>query len=169
MAIRVKATVTYDNNPLWHKGATHTEIVREFVKFIRRALDQGKKLATANTPTGATANLKGTIATPTHQLGPKEYKGEVAWTASYAGTVARGSGPRTVSLAKLRPWSAAVLGDEEAAEAVQRGIQRNGTPSPRNPRSGLNMDDKTFTQWNPKAIQLFESAVVRIVSRLNRS
>lgn len=141
-------------------------IHREMVTFLSRALRRGKELAVRLTPTGATAHLKGSIVNPIGKTGPVDFTGDVAWTATYAGTVDRGGPPRRVPLTKLRPWASAVLGNEKAAIPVQKAIRQRGTPSPAHPDPGKGMELRLKQQWEPIVCDLFVSACRKMEKRL---
>lgn len=144
-----------------------TAIQQELRLAMANALRAGKKIAQNLTPQGATGNLKGSIVTKQAKGRKQVFGGKIEWTAAYAPIVNNGGPPRAVQIGRLRAWAAAVLGDAGAARAVQSSIMRTGTPSPNNPRPGLNMDTRTEEQLQPILDRLLRGVVDRVARRLN--
>lgn len=162
----VKTEIDFQALEDWHRRAVNVFKVG-MSRALSKSVKQGRRLAEELTPIGGTGFLRASITATTPEEGPVNYKGTVAWQAPYAGTVARGAGPRKVSLARLEVWSAVVLADKGAASAVQGAIERNGTPSPRHPNPGLEMDTRLERQWEPIVCEIFEQACDTMVRVLN--
>ena len=167
MALRTKVSFQFDDSPVFDPPKLGGITKREFTAFIKRALRTGQKIAKDLTPQGATGNLKGRIVANFTASGPVDFRGEIVWDTPYGRTVARGGGPRRVALSKLKPWVAAVLGeDEDVAKTIQKSIERIGTPSPRSPLRGLNMDDRTTEQWEPEVQKIFAIMAEKVARRI---
>lgn len=156
----------FPNDPIFRDGGVKRVVFEEMTKFMREALRDGKNIGAPLTPVGGTGDLVKSLGSKFTEQGPVDFKGEVAWRASYAQTVARGGPPRLVNRAKLAQWADAVLGSDQDTDFIQAAIRRQGTPSPRHPNPGTNMDVKLFDQWEPRVCDLFERMACRIAQRL---
>lgn len=163
--VRVEVEFPKDS-PIFQPSGVSRVVFKEFSRFMRAALKVGENLADLETPRGATEGLINSLGTEITKSGPLEFRGEVAWGAPYASTVARGGPPRFVDLGRLVAWADAVLGAGQDAEFIQAAIKLQGTPSPRHPKPGLDMDVRMFKEWEPRACKLFEETCVRISTRL---
>ena len=89
------------------------EIANEFVNQLKR-----------EAPVGATGDLQRSF-----QIF-RQSSGEIVLGSrlGYAQAVQEGRGPHTPDFEQIRLWARRKLGDEDAAGAVFRSIQQNGTP-----------------------------------------
>jgi len=169
MARSIQARITFDlkSFPAMFRKKEVRPIVQDTLDtFVISALKIGKVKAQQLTPVGATGNLKGSIITE-FAKGRRALKvGFIRWTAPYSKTVDEGGPPRKVNISRLRAWSAAVLGDEDAARDVQKAIQLRGTPSPNHPNPGLGMTIRLADALSPIANTILSRSQEKLVERL---
>lgn len=169
MAVRVSVKVDTRKAKWLRKNSAEGIRVTadEMGKALRLVLLRGREIAQKLSPVGATANLKGSIVTRVDKRATVQAVGTLRWQAPYASTVDKGGPPRRVSIAKLKAWAAAVLGNEKLAYPIQKNIQKQGTPSPNHPKPGLGMSERTEAALSPHIQRLFDKAADNIARRLN--
>lgn len=168
--LKIKAELDTQRLPLaLNPGMVARVFFEEIEHAMRFILRQGKEWALVNSPVGATGGFKGSLIADFAGRGPILYSAEVRWDAPYAETVARGGPPRKVPMARLIPWTAAVLGHPEDAVFVQAAIAKRGTPHPGwyNAR-GHNIDNRLFDFIDPIALTVLMGAADKIGMRLSQ-
>lgn len=115
LSTRITATVTDDVDRKVGAG------IRE---GIRRAASEGFTVSQEHVPTDQGALLKSGI--------PPTWTGDTlvwGYSAAYAEFVEDGTEPHWPPIKPLKGWARRVLGDEQAAYAVQATIAEHGTPA----------------------------------------
>ncbi len=104
-------------------------------------------------------NLRKSIATPQPIVTADTILGQVSTPISYARPVETGTKPHTPPIEPLKLWAKRKLGDERAAYAVQKAIQRRGT-------RGAHMFAKGFQYRAGRIEQMFSDAIDQILKRV---
>lgn len=129
-------------------------------QFITKALQSALTRARRNTPVGATALLKGTIATDIIKgVQAESMMGKVTWAQPYAAAVDRGTRPHFPPIRPLLRWARRVLGNMRAAYAVQQAIGKRGTPA-------KNYLEKTRMEVDPIVRKLYRDQIGRYLRDL---
>jgi hypothetical protein len=134
-----------------------------FLPAVEEATLLAQREIVSNTPVGATAVLRGSIqqAVDVIRGTPVQFHGTVETAQPYAVAVEEGTRPHWAPIGPLKLWARRVLGDEDAAYAVQAAIARRGTRAQRFFARGVEAA-------HPRIMQILRRAGAAYAARLRR-